>query len=96
MIDMDNPNIDPLVKLSETLIETGHGEVSIFTDPSYVSAFVGVSITEQAVYDYNKMVDFLVETKDMTKAEVIDFIETKTIRSLPFFDDPPIIFKPLI
>lgn len=33
---------------------------------------------------------------DMTKAEAIDSIETMTIRYLPFFDDPPIIFKPLI
>lgn len=83
------------VQLREDLLSLGYDGVVIFENPSYVDAFIGVTINNQAVYDFDKMVRCLMEEDSMTEEEAIEFIEYNTIRSLPYYDNAPIIFKPI-
>ena len=83
------------VQLREDLLSLGYDGVVIFENPSYVDAFIGVTINNQAVYDFDKMVGCLMEEDSMTEEEAIEFIEYNTVRSLPYYDNAPIIFKPI-
>lgn len=87
--------IGDTVQLRERIINNGYNDVVIFENPGYVDAFIGISIDNRAVYDFNKMVACLMESDDMTEEEAMEFIEYNTIRSLPYYDDAPIIVRPL-
>ncbi len=70
-------------------------DVIIFSNPSYASAFVGISEDNRAIYDYDKMIEFLVNEDGMTDIEAADFIGYNTIRSLPYVENAPIIMYSL-
>ena len=81
------------VRVEEYLISKGFTDVNILSNPGYSTAFVGVTSTNQAVYDFDKMVKYLVERGYAeTDADAVYFIENDTIpvihHSEPF---PPII-----
>lgn len=59
----------------------------LFENPDYFTAIIGVDLnTGSVIYDYNKMIEFLMETDDMDRIEAIEFIEYNTVRSIPYFD----------
>ena len=64
---------------------------TVFENPSYETALIGISSDERAVYDYNLMVDYLVEHDKMSIPEAEEFIEYNTIRALPYFPKAPVI-----
>lgn len=73
-----------------------YDDVVIFSNPDYASAFVGVSEDNRAVYDFDKMVEYLVEKDGLTDIEAIEFIEYNTIRALPYFgENAPIVLYPI-
>lgn len=43
------------------------------------------------MYDYDLMIEHLVETDGMDNDEAIEFIDYNTIRSLPYYENAPII-----
>ena len=66
------------------------------TNFSYDTALIGVTDDNRAVYDFNKMIEWLVETQNWTSEEAIEWIEGNTIRALPYFGEgSPIIMYPL-
>ena len=65
-------------------------DITIFTNPSFVDAFIGVSHDDRAIYDYNLMVQSLIN-QGMTDMEAIEWIDYNTIRALPYIDNSPII-----
>lgn len=71
-------------------------DVMIFSNPDYASAFIGISEDNRAVYNYDKMVEYLMDRDGMTDIEAVEFIEYNTIRSLPYFENAPIIIHSLI
>jgi hypothetical protein len=72
-------------------------DVVIFSNPDYASAFIGISDDNRAVYDYDKMIKYLMDRDGMTDIEAIDFIGYNTIRAMPYFgEDAPIIVYGLI
>lgn len=67
-------------------------DVIIFSNPDYASAFVGISEDNRAIYDYDKMVKFLMDKDGITDIEAVEFIDYNTIRALPYFgENAPII-----
>ena len=81
---------------AEKLLAAGYEDVVIFENYSYDDALIGVTEDCRAVYDFNKMVRWLVETEDFTDEEAIEWIEYNTIRALAYMgDDAPIIMYPL-
>ena len=53
--------------LKELLNEMGYEDTIVFENPSYHTAVIGMSDTGQLCYDYDKMVQFLVEKDKMTE-----------------------------
>ena len=81
---------------AEKILAAGYKDVTIFENYSYDDALIGVTEDGRAVYDFDKMVRWLVETEGFTAEEAIEWIEYNTIRALPYMgDDAPIIMYPL-
>lgn len=57
----------------DILLNLGYDDVIIFDNPSYEGALIGVSWDNQAIYDYNLMVESLIK-EGMTAEEAADFI----------------------
>lgn len=80
----------------ERLLEYGYDDVKYLVNESYDDALIGVSEDGRAIYDYDKMVDWLVDKYDWTDEEAVEWIEYNTIRALPYFGEgAPIIMYPL-
>lgn len=68
---------------AEKIEAAGFEDVIIFESPSYDEALVGVTEDGRAVYDFDKMVAWLVTTWGITQDEAIEWIEYNTIGALP-------------
>lgn len=80
----------------ERLLNAGYEGVIYFTNYSYDDALIGVTDDDRAVYDYDKMVEWLVKEEGFSDIEAIEFIDYNTIRALPYAGDKaPIIMYPL-
>lgn len=55
-----------MMNVENKLIEEGYEDVVFFTDYSYDEALIGVDTDNRAVYDFNKMVRWLIEKEDLT------------------------------
>ena len=58
----------------ERIEYAGFEDVIIFDNPSYDDALIGVTSDNRAVYDYDKMIEWLIENEDMDYEESADFI----------------------
>lgn len=76
-----------LDEIKEIVREYGSDDSVVFSNPSFESAFVGVSIDGRAVYHWNKMVEYLIEEMEMTHIEAISYLEETTLRNLPYQGD---------
>lgn len=79
----------------ERLENAGYEDVLVFENFSYDDALIGVSEDNRAVYDFDKMVDWLCLTEGFTVEEAVEWIEYNTIRALPYYEDAPIIIYPV-
>ena len=69
----------------ELLNELGLEDSIVFENPSYDKAIIGYDVTERRViYDYELMVECLMEQDGMTYDEAVEFIEYNTIRAIPY------------
>lgn len=81
---------------AEKILNAGFDDVIIFDRSSYEDALIGVTDDGRAVYDYRKMVDWLVKQDGMTETEAEDWIAYNTIGALPNAGTrAPIIMHPL-
>ncbi len=81
---------------AERIEYAGYDDVLILTDYSYDDALIGVSEDNRAVYDFNKMVDWLCREEGFTEEEAVEWIEYNTIRALPYAGAAaPIIVYPV-
>lgn len=58
----------------DILLDLGYDDVIIFDNPSYEGALIGVTWDNQAVYDYDLMIESLMKEDNMTAEEAADFI----------------------
>lgn len=72
------------MKNKDTLMDQGFENFIIFENPDYDSAIIGITEDNQVVYDYEKMIEHLMQEDDMDYEEAADFISYNTIRSLPY------------
>ena len=77
--------------LKELIEGFGYEDVLIFSNPSYANAFVGISENNRAIYDFDKMIEYLIEEEGWSDIEAIEFIEQNTLRSLPYYENAPIV-----
>ena len=67
--------------------------ILMFSNPDFASAIVGISSDDRVIYDYDKMIQDLMQTEDLSEIDAIEFINYNTIRSLPYYDNAPIILQ---
>ena len=80
----------------QILSDAGYEESIVFENPDYDSAIVGVTDEGNVVYDFWKMVDYLMEHDGMEMMEAVEFIEYNAVRALPYAGDgAPIIITML-
>lgn len=82
-----------IYELKNNLISMGYDDIIIFENPSYASAFIGITTDNRCVYDYNLMIKKLMTVDKMTSVEAIDFTEYNTMRSLPYYENSPIVIN---
>lgn len=79
------------MKLEERIMDSGYEEVVLFKNYDYESAFIGISHDNRAIYDYEKMVEYLVEEQSFEVIDAIEWIDYNTVRALSYGDNLPII-----
>jgi hypothetical protein len=76
----------------ELLADLDYEDLVIFENPDYDSAIIGVSHDDRVIYDYDKMIEFLMDTEGMDANSAADFVSYNTIRSLSYTgSDAPIV-----
>lgn len=81
---------------AERLIYAGYDGVAYLTNYSYDDALIGVSEDNRAVYDFEKMVYWLMREAKLSAEEAIEWIEYNTIRAITYAgNNAPIIMYPL-
>ena len=80
----------------ERLMDAGYEGIKYLPDYSYDDALIGVSHDGRAIYDYEKMIEWLMNEEGWSDDECVEWIEVNTLRSLPYMgNDAPIIMYPL-
>lgn len=66
----------------------------VFNNPSFDNSIIGYTTDGRAVYDYEKMVEELMNDDGVSEQEAIDWIEYNTIRVIPYAGEmaPVVIF----
>lgn len=64
------------------LLDNGYEGVKYLVNYSYDDALIGVSTDNRAIYDYGKMVEWLINSEGFTEEEAVDWIDYNTIRAL--------------
>ena len=70
---------------AELIAEAEYDDVLLFSNCDYDGALIGVTSDNRAVYDFDKMVSYLMEKDGFTYEDAVEWIEYNTIRSLPYF-----------
>ena len=56
----------------------------ILDNSSFDNSIIGVTLDDRLIYDYDKMIEELMEDDGMTFDEAMDWIDYNTIRALPY------------
>lgn len=88
------------MSVEDKILNAGYEDVVYFTDFGYDDAIIGVDVYNRAIYDYNKMVEWLIKEEEFTDIEAMEWIDYNTIRALPYIDgrtggQAPIIMYPV-
>ena len=59
-------------------------EAIVFDNMSYDNSIVGVTTDGRVVYDYDKMIEELVQDEEWSYEDAVEWIEYNTVRSLPY------------
>lgn len=93
-LSADKESDKGLEELKRWLMDHDFSDTVILESPDYFSAIIGISDDGRLVYSYRKMVDFLVDTDDMSEDEAIEFIDYNTVNALPYMGEKaPIIMQ---
>ena len=85
------------MKAEDILLDNGYENVKLLENFSYDDGLIGVSDDNRAIYDYGKMVDWLVKNEGMTEEDAEEWINYNTLRALPYFgEDAPIVMHRIL
>lgn len=79
------------MKNVDKLREYTNEPVVVFDNLDYDSALIGITEDNRAVYDYDLMIKYLMDTQGWNETESIEWIEYNTLRALPYVQGSPII-----
>ena len=82
---------------AEILSEMGYEDTVVLDNYSYDDAQIGVSEDGRAIYNYDKMAEWLVRIEGFSYEDAVEWIDYNTIRALPYAGPgAPIIMYPVI
>ena len=83
-------------EVERILLEKGYEGTMFLTGYSYDDALVGVTTNRRAVYNYERMVEWLVGEEGFEDdIEAMEWIDYNTLRAVPYFGSKaPVIFYP--
>lgn len=85
------------ITIEEKILENGYEDVKILTNYSYDDAAIGITEDNRVVYDFDKMIEWLMKIENFTYEEAVEWIEFNTIRALPYMGEKaPIIMRPFV
>ena len=68
----------------------------VFDNMSYDGSIIGVTTDDRVVYDYNKMIEELMQDEEWSYEDAVEWIDYNTIRALPYAGpNGPIIMYPI-
>lgn len=68
----------------------------VFDNMSYDGSIIGVTTDDRVVYDYNKMIEELMQDEEWSYDDAVEWIDYNTIRALPYAGpNGPIIMYPI-
>lgn len=56
----------------------------VLDDESYDNSIIGVTLDGRIIYDYDLMIEELMQDDDCSMEEAIDWIEYNTLRAIPY------------
>ena len=78
------------------LLENGYDGVKYLTNYSFDRALIGVTDDGRAVYDYELMVEWLMDTEGWSYEDAAEWVSYNTLRALPYMgEDAPIVINRL-
>ena len=66
-------------------------QASIFVNPDFDDATVGITTDDRVVYAYDLMIESLAKKDDISLDEAQEFIDYNTVRTLPYMPNAPVI-----
>lgn len=66
-------------------------QIIVFDNPNFDNSIIGISYDNRVIYDYQLMVQDLMQQDNIEEEDAIDFIDYNTLRSLDYIDNGPII-----
>lgn len=80
------------MSVTSRLLDAEYENTPHFINPDYEDAVVGVTDDGRIVYDFDKMVEYLMEKEGWSDMESIEWIDYNVIRSIPYMgENAPII-----
>lgn len=84
------------MSVANRLLDAGYEDAAYFINPDYEGAIVGVTDDGRVVYDFDKMVEYLMDKEGWSDIDSIEWIEYNVIRSIPYMgENAPIIIYSL-
>lgn len=86
---------DENLNIEEILLDNGYEGIKYLTDYSYDTAVIGVTNDGRVVYDFDLMVEWLIDKEGFSETDAVEWIDYNTIRALPYMggDAPLILYK---
>lgn len=85
------------VSAEELLLENGYEGTTYLENYSYDDALIGVSEDGRAIYDYDLMVEWLMNEEGWSEEDAVDWIDYNTLRALPYMGpEAPIVMHRLL
>lgn len=88
--------METVKELDDFLCERGYEGTAYFENPDYISAIEGISEDGRVVYNFEKMVQHLMDEDGMEYEEAVEFIDYNTIRTIPYMgSSSPVVLYPI-
>ena len=81
--------------IRSAICDMGHDEAIVFDLPGYDEAIIGVTDDGRVVYNYDAMVECLMNATGMNMEQAVDFSDYNTVRACAYMNNAPIIVYPL-
>lgn len=73
------------------IADMGYENAIVFDSPSYDGAIIGVSDDGRVIYDFEMMIQCLMDDEGMSEIDAADFISYNSIRAAAYIPNGPIV-----